>query len=159
MPEVVTRTVSIGFTGTRLGMSQAQKDILFRVLQYHNGMFHHGDCVGADAEAHDMVFERLPYIVHIHPPIDPKLRAWRNGHTMHEPKHYYERNKDIVGQCDYLLAFPKSKTKTSGGTWYTIHYAMKVGRPFTIIMPDGEIGQSVHKNQPALTVINLGRLS
>src|SRR5262245_810451 len=154
----ITRTVSIGFTGTRMGMSQAQKDILFKVLQYHNGMFHHGDCVGADAEAHDMIMDKLPYLIHIHPPLDPKLRAWRNGHHMHQPKPYLERNKDIVGQCDYLLACPKSKTQVRGGTWNTIHYAMKVGRPFTIILPDGELGQSVQQLKKGPQIINLGNL-
>lgn len=46
----------IGFTGTREGMAPAQQGAVFAVLTRLRAegaeWLHHGDCVGADTEAH-----------------------------------------------------------------------------------------------------------
>lgn len=137
--------LSIGFSGTRIGMSQAQKDILFHILAEHQGFFHHGDCIGADAEAHDVAAAMACYTIHVHPPADPRLRAYKNGHVTHPPKQYFARNADIVNQCQYLIACPLNKNQQTGGTWNTIKYAMRedINRKFTIILYDGQVGHSV----------------
>ena len=124
-------------------MSQQQKDFFIAVMRMHEGAFHHGDCIGADAEAHDMIMGELPYVVHIHPPLDPKMRAWKQGHELHPQKHYYERNKDIVGQSHYCLFFPIRRQPETGGTWYTINYAKSINRQFTVCLPNGTLGHSV----------------
>lgn len=138
-------TLSIGFSGTRFGMSQIQKDILFRILADHQGFFHHGDCIGADAEAHDVASAMANFTIHVHPPIDSKLRAFKQGHVNHPPKQYWARNADIVDQCHYLIACPLNASQQTGGTWNTIKYAMRpnINRRFTIITYDGTIGHSV----------------
>lgn len=151
---VVLPPLSIGFTGTRTGMSPIQKDIVFKILSKHNGFFHHGDCIGADAEAHDFVHMLGSFVIHVHPPANPVNRAYKQGHVMHPVKDYYARNADIVNQCQYLIACPKDESK-KGGTWWTINFARRrdVLRKFTIIMPNGDIGHDTHKPIPGESVV------
>ena len=47
---------SIGFTGTRQGMTAEQKSALRNLLDGGAGDFHHGDCIGADSEAHGIAW-------------------------------------------------------------------------------------------------------
>src|SRR6185369_15902528 len=103
------KSLVIGFTGTRHGMSQIQKDIVRKLLQDFAGSFHHGDCVGADAEAHAIAKE-LNYMIAIHPPINPRWRAFCQGDFMYPPKDYIPRNHDIVQSCQYLIATPATMT-------------------------------------------------
>lgn len=128
-------TVRVGFTGTRHGMTAAQKATVWELLRYDEVTeVHHGDCVGADGDFHDICHGKWPVI--IHPPLDPKLRAWCDGDRLPE-KHYLERNRDIVAACDWLIATPKEARDTGGGTWYTIKRAIDTGRLVTIVWPDG----------------------
>lgn len=100
--------------------------------------FHHGDCVGADARAHYIAAAYGVRIVR-HPPIDEKLWANMSGADETWPaKSYLERDRDIVDTCDLLVAAPREmQEEHRGGTWYTIHYARRIGKLVTIIWPDG----------------------
>jgi len=122
--------MKLGFTGTRSGMTDRQKVNLSRVLNTHTiDEFHHGDCVGADAEAHDIAESMDLYIV-VHPPIDPKLRAWKAGNEMRDEKPYIERNHNIVDETINLFAAPSTNHEvTRSGTWATVRYmrSKKVG--------------------------------
>ena len=68
------RAGHIGFTGTQQGMTLRQKQQLNEILRdlYDKGnrWFHHGDCIGADAEAHDIA-TAIGYHILVHPPINP----------------------------------------------------------------------------------------
>jgi len=135
--------IKIGFTGTREGMSQRQINILTSYLSIARGHmlrkgetheFHHGDCVGADAEAHNIaVFFGLNIV--IHPPISESQRAWCQGfRELKEEKHYLERDRNIVNACNVLIAAPKSDVEEiRSGTWATYRYARKVGKPITLL--------------------------
>ena len=71
----------IGLTGTREGMTEQQKRSLIQLLaEYRPTEFHHGDCVGADAEAHTIVQQHCTTArIVIHPPTNPAMRAFCHG--------------------------------------------------------------------------------
>jgi hypothetical protein len=133
-----------GFTGTRHGMTETQKRSLRDYISGFKGIFHHGDCIGSDSEAHDIADES-GYGIIIHPPSDPTHRAWREvpRHMMREEKSHFARNRDIVDDATSLIATPfESTEQPKGGTWYTVRYARKRGKPVVLILPDGSIHQS-----------------
>lgn len=132
----------IGFTGTREGMTAAQRDSLNDLLEQHQpAEVHHGECQGADAQFHEQAFCGTAANIIIHPPTDDRYRAYCVGSriTKMPPKPYLERNHDIVNACDLLIACPKGPEEQRSGTWATIRFARKVGRPVTIIWPNGII--------------------
>ncbi len=137
--------MKIGFTGSRQGLTTAQRDTLTKVLhELAPSEAHHGDCLGADAEF-DELCRPLGIAIHIHPPDDPRQRAWRNSIapcTVHSVRPFLTRNKAIVVACDLLLAAPAGfKEVRQSGTWATIRHARNVGRPLIIVFPDGTIGR------------------
>jgi hypothetical protein len=120
---------SIGFTGTQSGMNAYQKERLEKILKVLQKRgcteFHHGDCIGADEQAHDIAL-KLGYGIIIHPPIDEKKRAFcEDAKEIRKPKKYIARNHDIVDESDGLLATPYGETEIQrgSGTWATIRYA------------------------------------
>ena len=125
-----------GFTGTQQGMTPKQLAEVQRVLQEEQaGWFHHGDCIGADAQAHEIA-QRLGLMICIHPPEDPRKRAWCSGDQTFPEKPYLIRNHDIVNQSDFLIATPKEYEEVlRSGTWATIRYARKSNKRVRIIYP------------------------
>jgi len=103
--------------------------------------FHHGDCVGADEMACDIVaaLYRDEVTVVCHPPELDDYRAYTDYDKAWDEKPYLERNRDIVDECDLLVAAPQSMEVRKGGTWYTINYASEEGKPIQIIHPSGEL--------------------
>lgn len=140
----------IGFTGTQRGMTSSQAGYLnMDIRSLVNGEmieFHHGDCVGADAQAHDIVRD-IPadfYIV-IHPPEFRAKRAFCKGDEILDELPYLTRNKYIVEQTELLYACPgESEEVIRSGTWSTIRYARKLSVPITIIYPDGRVEKENH---------------
>ena len=142
--------MKVGFTGTRNGMTSQQinmfQDLVVKLF-YNKGVaeFHHGDCVGADADAHDIMesFNAArtdKVMLHIHPPVDDKLQAKRTADVVHEPDTYLARNRKIVNAVDAMIACPPTNTEMKrGGTWYTINYSRKTNTEIYIIYPNGRI--------------------
>lgn len=132
--------VSVGFTGTRKGMTDRQKMVFIMVIaQLEPDEFHHGDCVGADAEAHNIA-RKFGAKIFIHPPDNNSMRAFKEGGIFHEPKPYLDRNKDIVCSSDIMIATPDSSVeKVRSGTWSTIRYAVKLKRSVYVITPTGDL--------------------
>lgn len=136
-----------GFTGTQSGMTARQKAVFETLVTEHDvSMFHHGDCIGADAESHAIVLKHNVEVI-IHPPINESKRAFCKGATLVlTAKEYLDRNHDIVNASSILFATPKeSKEKIRSGTWATIRYAAKHGKKLFIILPDGEVLTSLPK--------------
>lgn len=112
-------------------------------------MLHHGACVGADAYAHKLAVERNFRIV-VHPPVKTKFLAREcliEGPlvTVLPAKPYLNRDRDIVGRTEGVVATPKNHEpqgidfRSIGGTWYTINYALRSNRPVIICYPSGVI--------------------
>ena len=132
---------AVGFTGTSRGMTAAQRaqvrDVLARYRASGATHFHHGDCVGADAEAHTIA-KGLGFYVVLHPPSDPKARAYATGDEARPLAPYLIRNRAIVLATQCLVATPSGETEERrSGTWATVRYARKEGRQVTLIFPDG----------------------
>src|SRR5262245_37831802 len=134
---------SVGFTGTQKGMTKEQKHrievILITLRPKH---VHHGDCIGADAEFH-AICDKLKHrpIIHIHPPSNPKKRAFCKGDVMYTEKPYKKRNHDIVAMSDKLIATPKEdyEIMIGSGTWQTIRMGNKANIEVYIVVPNGDV--------------------
>jgi len=144
---------TVGFTGSRAGLTDAQKNTVAQLLKWIKpDEVHHGECVGADANFHEIVRGVLPQC-HIigHPPLMVTYHASLKGYYREEKrKGYLKRDNDIVDACDILIGCPKigrtfqvvERTALNpyrGGAWYTINYAQKVGKEIVIVKPDGSI--------------------
>ena len=135
--------MKIGFTGTQQGMTEEQRvhlanNMLIEIVTADENIeFHHGDCIGADAEAHELVRVLFPYAtIVIHPPSNPSKRAYCRGDLVLPTKTYLDRNHDIVNSVDYMFATPKEPEEVlRSGTWATIRYARKKNVPIEVITP------------------------
>lgn len=137
----------IGVTGTRNGMTAHQeRQIRLFLRRLDIGMFHHGDCVGVDAELHDIIREISPNtLINVHPPTDPKYRAWKRGDLLHTPAPYLTRNRHIVDASEFMIAVPDGPERKRSGTWSTVRYAIRQNvnkhpmTPVRIFFPDGTV--------------------
>lgn len=96
----------LGFTGTRRGMTAAQRAACAELLaSLAPEVVHHGDAVGADAEMHGLALAAgLPVVVH--PPLNPSHRAFCQGGEVLEPRSHKRRDRDVVDATDLLLGTP-----------------------------------------------------
>ena len=131
----------VGFTGTQQGMTEKQKEVVLLLLESveSGGAFHHGDCIGADAQA-ATIARSIGYPIKGHPPINDSKRAFFDSDDESEPKEYLVRNHDIVDESEIMIAAPKEEKEIlRSGTWSTIRYAMKQDMPLYIVYPDGTL--------------------
>jgi hypothetical protein len=134
------QTKILGFTGTQKEMTEQQK-LTVKMLFEKEGkgtILHHGDCVGADAEAHQIAAP-LGYRIVKHPcDIDSKRANCWCYEGVWTAKAPIERNHDIVDCCHLLIATPKGfDEEQRSGTWATIRYAVRVRKEVIVVWPDG----------------------
>lgn len=142
----------IGFTGTRRGMTLAQKHGVERLLLLMDVArssekrvcgpvteVHHGDCLGADEEFHNLVLRILPGAkIVVHPPIEIKHRAFCLGDVVEDEKPYIERNHDVVNASDVVIGAPaQAQEQRRSGTWATIRYARLNSKLIQEVPPQG----------------------
>jgi len=129
-----------GFTGTRKGMTGNQKLRLDEFVKELRGcVWHHGCCIGADAESHRIARVR-GLSLHGHPPIQKHMMAEGLEYdALHGEAHFLARDRILVDVTALLFAAPESfrQLNRNGGTWYTRSYALHIGRPVITIYPDG----------------------
>jgi hypothetical protein len=134
----------VGFTGTKNGMQSNQKLEFVEYLRYLKGLgythFHHGDCIGADAQAARFA-KALGFILVCHPghPRDKSNTMYRAftdfNDVMHEVKPFIKRDHDIVDAVETMIATPAGEEEIRSGTWSTVRYAKRMGKPVYIIVP------------------------
>jgi len=146
------RVQRLSYTGTRKGMTQQQMREVLAIFKLSESrgpavrkIFHHGGAPGGDRQAHRI--SQAPTIkarVYVHPakgadPIDwYKLGA----EHVYDPQPPLVRNPDIVEGGELLVATPfEMEEILRSGTWATIRYARKIGKPYVIIRPDGSFAQ------------------
>jgi len=101
----------------------------------------HGDCIGADAIAHEMAVE-LGLEIIIHPPDNSKYRAnCTTGNVTIRPEDEYKvRNQTIIDNGDVLIALPNTNHEyTRSGTWQCVRQGRKSSIPIIICYPDGRV--------------------
>ena len=140
----------IGFTGSRDGFTSKQHNAFKKLLAKLGATeLHHGDCVGADAQAHAVAYS-LDLDIFIHPPTDGRKRAncgdgakqtpYLGTVKWFKPYPYLERNRHIVLATEALIATPKeAEEQLRSGTWSTVRFARKRRRPVYIILPSGKV--------------------
>jgi len=130
--------IKVGFTGSRLGLTPQQKtQIALEVRKINPHLVIHGDCIGADYDF-DCIAKDLEIRRKIKPCNLKDQRAFCEAEFIEEPKAPLERNRDIVDECDILLAAPGSKNEIHrSGTWSTIRYATKTKKNLIVFYTDG----------------------
>lgn len=133
--------MTVGFTGTRSGMSKKQATEVIEFLKAHDAITvaQHGVCIGADIDFHAICRAINPSIFIVGHPgkgmyDKPGIRPNRGSVVLdqEEPEDtHFSRNRKIVDTSDILLACPYNDNG-EGGTWYTINYAKKVGKTVII---------------------------
>jgi hypothetical protein len=138
----------LGFTGTQQGMTPEQMvTVLKLIFKLKPKSAHHGDCIGADEEFHQLcLLAKVPLIV-IHPPDNPKKRAQcfdvfaPNEHTSYHiwpEKPYLVRNQDIVDECGIVIATPHEvREQQRSGTWSTMRKTQKSEKDLITVWPSG----------------------
>jgi len=141
------KKVIIGFTGTRNGMTDEQRESVVDLVQNLKHSLStmasivglHGDCVGADADFHDICrAEELD--VHQRPCTFKNMRARTDAMEIAKPMTAMVRNQLIVDDCVVLVACPPTvKELKRSGTWATIRMGRKANKQVVIIYPDGTL--------------------
>lgn len=141
--------VIAGFTGPQAGMNDRQASCLAVFftqrlaspagLASRTCWLHHGDCQGSDERAHGIA-KNLGWLIGLHPPLNPTMRAFCKGaDRVYPPLDYIPRNHAMVDEIQELFATPDGEERLRSGTWSTIRYARKRLKMVTIIYPDGSL--------------------
>ena len=142
--------MNVGFTGTRSGLTFPQKRELAYLLDVYmrnasNPKFLHGRCIGADEQA-ATIAKSKQYITVAYPSDRAEqTSSFVSDIEMPLKKHPLERNKDIVKDCDTLIACPythlEPRAKRAGGTWWTIRWCREKypNKKLVIIWPNGDM--------------------
>lgn len=134
--------IRLGFTGTSKGLTVKQQQAFRRFIRTLDLLeFHHGDCVGADEQAHAIMrdeWPKVPILGHI--PIKEEFRAYCDFDEVYPAKPYLARDRDIAEMTDWLVVGPRGfKEVQRSGTWATKRYAEQARSRVIIIWPDGRI--------------------
>ena len=138
--------MSVGFTGTQVGLTSRQRGTLRHILERLLGVetkLRHGDCDGADDEA-NAIARDIGFKTVAHPPTNAKKRAFCKVDESLPEKDYLLRNHDIVNCSKLLIACPRGAHETvRSGTWATVRYARNAKKDIIIIYFDGSIRKEI----------------
>jgi len=145
----MSSTITIGFTGTRMGMSREQQRVFRLSMQeyaqrYQIERFVHGGADGADEQADEIAVE-LGIPITIRPGSDDRYLYWIEKNdgivrAVYGTEKPLDRNQLIVEQVSEMFATPGHRHEIlRSGTWSTIRYTRRCEKQLTIIYPDGSI--------------------
>ena len=140
---------TVGFTGTRNGMTFEQKETVLALLGTGNVLRAiHGDCIGADADF-DAICKSLGIPRFQRPCTFENMRAHTDATPLAAPKPPMARNRDIVADADWMIACPPNykRIHKGSGTWATIGFSEKAGCRIVVVFPDGTRGD-LEANRP-----------
>jgi hypothetical protein len=103
---------------------------------------HHGDCIGADAEFHELCLAHPGAKILVHPgPLHDRARqAGCVGLERRESMPHMQRNANIVLASTVMIAAPwEDSERVHGGTWGTVRMARVAKRPLMIAYPSGSV--------------------
>jgi len=140
----------VGFTGTRSGMTDLQKGSVTKILKEFDAdtVGLHGDCIGADNDFND-ICAALNFERNMRPCTIENMRANSDAVPLSEPVSPMVRNRAIVKDAKVMIACPPNfEMVKRSGTWATIGFTRKAGKPLFLVFPDGKIviERIKHKN-------------
>jgi hypothetical protein len=152
--------LNIGITGSRKPLPTIQIKSLYFVmmklcldeLAMDGGSvaIHHGCCVGADEEAHNLAETMAGVSIHGHPGMDEWGKSRLTLPTgkydydiLHSRELYKTRNWNIVNVSDVLIACPaypeNDKGSRRSGTWQTVRMARRASKTVKYVWANGEV--------------------
>lgn len=136
--------MDVGFTGSRLGMTDRQVMALAGLLRETKAAtFHHGCAIGADAQAHRTAEQIVGLQIHLHRPIQPfQMEPGLTG-VEWPPKPFLKRNRLLVRCVRLLIGAPHGPDEQRSGSWSTLRFARRIGRPIVILWPNGEVTSTI----------------
>lgn len=133
----------LGFTGTRAGLTPAQRAGLVSVLACLPAGALHGGADGADQQFDELLCAAgmCTDDILILPCNAERAGYWHGlGRKTQPLSQPLTRNRVIVQDCDHLVACPATRSEQlRSDTWATVRYARTAGREMTLIFPDGAI--------------------
>lgn len=138
------------FTGTQIGMTDFQKNQVIEFLKnWEYNEFIHGNCIGADADFHELVRKYIKNSNIITLSVYKGKCANCKSDFNLIRNDYLARNREMVKSADYIIGCPKTNYPTKrGGTFYTLRYAQKENL-------NGLIFWATEKEQSILVKTNL----
>ena len=133
-----------GFTGTRAGMTERQKDNSRAALMLGKpAIIRHGAAFGSDREFHAIWREELPDRFADVWPADSKsakLFDDQDNVAVNPVMPPLDRNVEIVKRSKFIIATPHTEQEEQrSGTWSTIRHARRLKVPVLILWPRGNM--------------------
>ena len=122
------------------------KTVLKELHEDDDDEFHYGACIGSDSQA---VFEAMDtgFVVIAYPASDvanSKHGLIPDKAVLVAPMPALKRNHRIVENTDALVVTPQYVSEViRSGTWATVRYARKKGKPIIYIWPDGRVQKTL----------------
>jgi hypothetical protein len=101
----------------------------------------HGKCKGSDEKFHDLMRIVMPTVgITGFPSTLTSTIAKVICDRDEDPQDPLVRNDMMADACTYMVATPaQAKEAVRPGTWATVRYALKYGKPVLVIEPDGTL--------------------
>lgn len=137
----------LGFTGTREGPTNAQREIFTKFIASEISFerFHQGCCAGSDHWATTAIrmhraTNSRQIEIHSHRSNLPVREFWQPDDVVYEPLGPLTRNLMIIKASQLMIAISGSENEVlRSGTWHAIRHSRKQKVPVWLIYPSGRV--------------------